>query len=1012
MIPLKLSFQGFGPYVKKQNIDFESLRKHKLFLIYGETGAGKTVILDAMSYALYGKSSGSSRGDFESMRCRFAPDDLPTEISFTFEIDDHIYCFKRSTSVRVNRKKEQVYATKIDAGEMIDAQFHPFYENPKLKNIEEKAISLLHLTHDQFASVIMLPQGQFENFLIADSESKQAILKTLFAVEDYDQYARVLNEKVKEMKLIVDENELKKKIALQSVSIDQSEDIETLKQTLINTQSNLEATIKQAKIALDQDLAELNKQKAAKEIKTTLDQAITLLTAHTQQQKHRDDLVDVVKELKAKQNRLPLLKQYQSLFEKKEEHQKVYDEHEVIYQDISQQVKNLLLKKTSFEEKKESVEKNALYLHNMEASKAIIIQVQASKKELLQNNQLQNEYQTTMNQYVIKEEEYQKQKIANTNALKKMESSEQDVLKLTKENMLWEQGEQDNESYQKNLKSQAELNQQLLDCKETLKKQETIYQQAFDLHEQVYQEYLDNQIISLSKRLKPGKPCPVCGSLNHPDIKEAHLAFHEIKDLAQCKEARDKAYELVSTIRFKIKSDQATIQSLKEAAQQIKQRMVAYLNTEYNKEYHAALKAKLLKANEVRKQKDEMLQAKEKLELSFTTLQADKQALIMKGQKISETKAILENKITTLEKQLYENISDLDTITLKINCKLVEQKQLQSEINDYQTLVNEGQIKIAKEASFLENLKQQIMDTNNELEQLRKVLEKALPTNFTSVENWLTSISAYETLPLKEQEIREYDDELLRLSTIIKENEGKIKDIKWLDIDALSLKLADCEKEYEAQLESLRKVQSDLERLCLVEKQVNNYDRMNKTYGPKLLKLSDFTKAIRGDNGVGLQRYVLGIMLSNISATANQLLRYVHNGRYRIHRSDLTSSRIRKGGLELSIYDSYSGSDRSVLSLSGGEKFLVSLALSLALSTSIQSRNGGVCIQAMFIDEGFGSLDENSIDDALLVLSSIAHGKGMIGIISHVEQLKENIATSIEVVKSSEGSILHFHSED
>ncbi|MEG2384911.1 MAG: AAA family ATPase, partial [Erysipelotrichaceae bacterium] len=252
MIPLKLSFQGFGPYVKQQNIDFDELRKNKLFLIYGETGAGKTVILDAMSYALYGKSSGSMRGDFETMRCRYAPADLPTEISFTFSVDNHIYCFKRSIKVAHNRKGEVVFHTAIDAGEIIQEEFVPFYENPKLRNIEEKAISLLHLTHDQFSSVIMLPQGQFEKFLIADSESKQAILKTLFAVEDYEGYASVLNEKVKEMKQQVDELELRKEIALQSIGLNQIE-------TMIDLKASLSLTMNEKKIELEEDKVQLNK---------------------------------------------------------------------------------------------------------------------------------------------------------------------------------------------------------------------------------------------------------------------------------------------------------------------------------------------------------------------------------------------------------------------------------------------------------------------------------------------------------------------------------------------------------------------------------------------------------------------------------------------------------------------------------------------------------------------------------------------------------------------------------
>ena len=180
---------------------------------------------------------------------------------------------------------------------------------------------------------------------------------------------------------------------------------------------------------------------------------------------------------------------------------------------------------------------------------------------------------------------------------------------------------------------------------------------------------------------------------------------------------------------------------------------------------------------------------------------------------------------------------------------------------------------------------------------------------------------------------------------------------------------------------------------------------------PAFVELAHFVRAMRGDNGMGIERYVLGIMLSSITQQANQLLQLVHNGRYQIFRSDEASGRTRKFGLELSIYDSYTCSSRSVVSLSGGEKFLVSLALSLALSSVVQARNGGIQLDTMFIDEGFGTLDEHSIADALAVLQIMSNSRGYVGIISHVELLKDNIPAGILVEKSREGSRIQIRKE-
>ena len=172
------------------------------------------------------------------------------------------------------------------------------------------------------------------------------------------------------------------------------------------------------------------------------------------------------------------------------------------------------------------------------------------------------------------------------------------------------------------------------------------------------------------------------------------------------------------------------------------------------------------------------------------------------------------------------------------------------------------------------------------------------------------------------------------------------------------------------------------------------------------MELDSFSKLLRGSNGVSLQRYVLGVMLTAITQEANVLLKKVHDGRYQLYRALEGAGRSRKAGLDLEVFDSYSGERRSVNSLSGGEKFLVALALSLGLSTVVQAQSGGIRIDAMFIDEGFGSLDPASIENALDILAGVRGASKLIGIISHVQALKENIETTIEVRKERTGSDL------
>lgn len=195
--------QAFGPYVDKQEIDFDNFSH--LFLIRGETGSGKTMILDAMTYALYGKSSGGQREELESMRSRFVKDDTPTIIDFTFALHGKHYRFMRKVEVKEKRNKDKTIKVSVDAGEMLDDQFYPFFENPKLRNIEEKAIELIGLTHEQFIQVMVLPQGKFEKLLTSKSEEKQEILRTLFQMDKWENITIYLSDKANLMKKQMDE---------------------------------------------------------------------------------------------------------------------------------------------------------------------------------------------------------------------------------------------------------------------------------------------------------------------------------------------------------------------------------------------------------------------------------------------------------------------------------------------------------------------------------------------------------------------------------------------------------------------------------------------------------------------------------------------------------------------------------------------------------------------------------------------------------------------------------------
>lgn len=261
-----------------------------------------------------------------------------------------------------------------------------------------------------------------------------------------------------------------------------------------------------------------------------------------------------------------------------------------------------------------------------------------------------------------------------------------------------------------------------------------------------------------------------------------------------------------------------------------------------------------------------------------------------------------------------------------------------------------------------------------------------------------------KNLQKREQQLQEYALKKEQLKTRIHDLQQRCEAIPEKNLEELLAQQEQLQQQEEQLRLRLADITTHETMYAQVQASIQQIQQELDRKEPAFVELSHFVRAMRGDSGMGIERYVLGIMLGSITQQANQLLKLVHNGRYQIFRSDEASGRTRKYGLELSIYDSYTCNTRSVVSLSGGEKFLVSLALSLALSAVVQARNGGIQLDTMFIDEGFGTLDEHSIADALAVLQIMSSSRGYVGIISHVELLKENIPAGILVKKSRTGS--------
>lgn len=1002
MLPEKLTIQAFGPYVEKQEIDFSSFSKHHLFLIRGETGSGKTMILDAITFALFGKSSGGQRDSMETMRSRFAPDECDTVVDFIFSLKGKRYRFIRKVEVRTKRNQEKVWKSSVDAGEISDGQFFPFFENPKLKNVEEKAEKLIGLKYEQFVQVMVLPQGKFEQFLTSKSEEKQEILKTLFQMERWEAINEWLVEHLKKEKQKLDEMHKKMSIYLETLK---EESLESAKANMIDIEKKLEGKgkeLQKQELYVENIEKELVQQREWNEVKKELESC----------EKKLEKLNSKNKEIEKQKQEIQYYNKLKSVLPYFESFQTATKQYETRLQQLFDAKSKLhnIQKEIELEKQREKTldtlqEKHKTYsdtYKQREEEIEILKEVQTLSTQLEKYKQMESSY--------IEKEKKADEDLLNALHKKdimhmKIQSLKQELTKksdIEKNYQLFDKAKQmQNEKDQLDTEIYIMLKEES-EQKCLLEKNEKEVEKAEQEHEKIYQAYLHTSALQLSLLLKEGEPCPVCGSCHHPSYAHIQESVVDLQKLKMYKDKLEQTKQAYQLQKDQLKEISLMIEGKKNRCIQIEEEIKNLIHTSFSVEQYE--KAKL---------DFQEFQAKEHtwnfLLEEDANIQNEIQMLYVFRENLQKDIGIWKEKRSILETTFLEKNK-----SIKMNVSVEERKQELSEISS-KLMALEKEIEKLKEIieyvkiSYV-SVKESYIHAQKE-EALAKQEKEMTYASFvaqceTHKINWeeVQHIPQESMMVRMQEEVQKHEQMMLEYFTKKEMLKKRLQDAVFKDLSLLqeeSMQAKEIQKllqEEKAQLQGKWKLYHD------TLKKAQSQQKRLEEETPKFLKKQHFVKAMRGDNGVGIERYVLGVLLQTILQYANQLLNQVHDGRYRLYRSDSAIGRIRKSGLELGIYDFYSMDKRSVVSLSGGEKFLVSLALSLATSFVVQSRNGGMQLDTMFIDEGFGTLDEHSIADALHILQTMTNRKGMVGIISHVEILKENIPDGIEVKKTRNGS--------
>ena len=876
MRPIKVEFQAFGPYAGYEMVDFDAIAKKGLFLICGKTGIGKTMILDAMTFALYGKSSGHSRDDFEAMRCTNADFDITTFVKLELENNGEYYIFER----RLERKRKNLSPSYNLMKKDDDGLWRSLLENAKEKDLNRKAEEIIGLEYEQFSQVIVLPQGKFEKLLTSNSDEKEKILTSIFGEDKWQEIAEYLYAEVVERK-----DSLKEK---------KDRIINSLKEENCDSIMQLEELIEQK----DMKLKEMESSYKAAGYET--------------KKKELQDLLSIAK-------RFEDLEKAKSRVTELEDEEDKYASMEKTASDAlrANKVKELLKEKDNAEKelvKRQQAEKDTIEETEKKKEEASVISMKL--KAFNEKGPEIEEKKKLKLQYEGKRADYE---------------GLNDASKLVKDA---KNEEKKAEQAEKEAKAKLDI------FAPKITKLQQDYFNLGEEHKILLEHYLAGITGELAAGLTEGKPCPVCGSTSHPHkaVKADESMTREMVD--EKKDAADEKYS-----------------ELQDALRQQLDAKSAY---------------------------DEKRSLTEKSRAQVT---------------LSEAK--LEGIKKNLVKDI-DSLKELNDAILKLDNEIEEFAAKKAELENNEKAIREA---CAEAGARIESAKKEAIFSSEKLNKALMALEKGLKEcGFDTEEQAKALMMDDEKINGIRTEIAEHKASVKAADESFKslqeELKGKINPNKDECDEKLKI-ISEAENSYAKDKGIL---EAETGRL---KQKKEKLDAEGDGIEEKIHEAEEdfaFAKKLRGDSGTGLQRYVLGIMFSSVVKAANQMLEMVHGGRYSLFRSDDKAQGTNKRGLELKVFDKNSEEHegRFVSTLSGGEKFLCSLALSIGMSTVAQK--SGIKIEALFIDEGFGSLDEDSIGDAMDILDSIQEANGLVGIISHVQILQDRIPNKLRVEQLEKGS--------
>ncbi|PES19899.1 exonuclease [Bacillus anthracis] len=1020
MRPIQLVMTAFGPYKQKEVIDFNDLGEHRIFAISGNTGAGKTTIFDAICYVLYGEASGEERSDTSMLRSQFADDYVYTSVELTFQLKGKRYEIKRQLGHKKQGNKT-ITGHAVELYEVIDEEKVPAVDRFHVTDVNKKVEDLIGLSKHQFSQIVMLPQGEFRKLLTSETENKEEILRRIFKTDRYKLMRELLDQKRKQWKDVLQEKQKERELYFRNVfklPIRDGALLETLvEQDHVNTHQVVEA-LEQETAAYK---AEVEQLQVEQDVQTKqLKDAETRFHAAKSVNEKFIDLQQKNEKYNTLQENRTVIEMKETSFKRAEQAKRLlpfeqwYEEAMQNEQKVESLLKQIIAKKEnitkSFEltqekyeevKNKEPERENAKKLVQRLEELQLIIASLAEKQLNLQKAEIQIEKLKESMQNLDRQlEEHTNQKQLMSGELQQLERALEQYVDKVEELT--------------NMREDAKVLKQAYDVwqekQKFEKEKETAFtkmQEAVHAYENMERRWLSEQAGILALHLHDGESCPVCGSTNHPKKATEQsdaIDEKELNDLRDKKNIAEKLHvQVEEKWNFYHHQYEQVIEEVKKRGYQSEELVETY-SALVQKGKQLATEVNTLKASEeTRKQIAVKIKS---VEEKVDALQKQKREVETEQHRIEMDCMQLRTSYEHDKKNIPENLQTVQAWKVQFDQAMHELRLMEDEWKKVQEAYQHWQNENIRIQAEQEGASTQFESAKSKKEEtFTRFMKELEQSGFTDQSTYKEAKLSDAEMEMIQKEIQSYYSSLEVLAKQIEELQGELKDKEYMDITALGEHIKDLEINLDIIKEKRQRAQSAVAYISDLHENIRRIDEQIHEEEKAFQELVDLYEVMKGDNEsrISFERYILIEYLEQIVQIANERLRKLSNGQFYLKRSERVEKRNRQSGLGLDVYDAYTGQTRDVKTLSGGEKFNASLCLALGMADVIQAYEGGISIETMFIDEGFGSLDEESLTKAVDALIDLQKSGRFIGVISHVQELKNAMPAVLEVTKQKDG---------